>query len=397
MEAACGLRRVVLQLARRNRLGLVGPWSASSRARAFASTPSSESGANSLIGEVEFVLATGSKAESSHFNRLDDLSSSLRQSNDEALRELDALKSRRTDKRSEMLEVLDELRSSSDVSASKEALLEGLSEIAADCSSSVGLLSEHLTNSKALGELKRARVVLDTHEDVLTIIETAEEALTSGEKQFVKDALENVAELIRILRTGFDDRAMDLAEARGDLQQSESSTRNVDIALRQYRTTLGPHTFGLRSGLVAHLLEAQRKSVKMTRIRDLQVTYVKEITALTQLRERLYRRQEVSEVLATGDKAKLADEAARITTSIETGKAESEALLAREAELAETFEAVRQELRALKDAVTPTSGNLREQLIAAIREDEWCVDRLASLAKSQALNVRLLQEVRAAI
>ncbi|CAE7768337.1 unnamed protein product [Symbiodinium sp. KB8] len=54
-------------------------------------------------------------------------------------------------------------------------------------------------------------------------------------------------------------------------------------------------------------------------------------------------------------------------------------------------------LRQHEEVVTPETGKLREQLIAALREEEFCMARLAVLRKSQAQDVKFLASLRKAI
>jgi len=250
------------------------------------------------------------------------------------------------------------------------------SNTAGHTSKVASMRSSQIQNYLDVGALKRQRAAIEKSEEVTKLSNQAyaasEEALP--EEEIAKLEVE-ILDTVQRLRQESDAVADAVLVTRKDITNVVSETRSIQLSLRVRRGKADAESDKLRSTLVAKLYEVRRKSAKLTGLRDIQAYNVKLIAVLERARHALRRHSEVQALIATGNKEHMDTEAKHVAEILE----------------------VTAKLRGLDDEVTPETSSLRERLIAALRQEEFCTSRLAILRKAQAQDVKFMADLGKAI
>eukprot|EP00434_Breviolum_minutum_P044834 symbB.v1.2.040094.t1/scaffold6983.1/size14050/2 len=102
-------------------------------------------------------------------------------------------------------------------------------------------------------------------------------------------------------------------------------------------------------------------------------------------------------LIASKDKAQMEVEVASLLRGIDATQKHVEELEVAKASHSTQIQDVTAKLREFTDKVSPETGKLREQLIAALREEEFCIVRLEVLRQVQVQDIKFLAHLRQAL
>jgi len=375
------------------------------------SLPSSAAGGNKLrhflsraadlSADVEQKLASGIKMDKSSTTYALVVSEidRLRWANDKIIAQVAALKDIRkgfiAEKGAKHQGMLN-----GDVNTHGPALIDVLSKIEDVESQIAGCRSQQLQNSKDIGVLKRGKVRIEKNAEVKTLVQKVDDALKDGHALTQKKPLmEALSALLERLQKEFDDNSQAALTIKLDVENSVSKLRSLVLARRVRRGRIDVETELLGGVLISSFYELLRKNSKLSRVRDVQLLDSMDINLLEKAVDRLDRHAKVQEVIDSGDREKMEEEVRALLE--ETGKV-TRALadvetswIGHSNNATETIQKLRDPQS--KDIVTTATGQMREELFKALREEELCSVRMASLRRSEARNLTLICRLRATL
>jgi len=354
-----------------------------------------------LSAEVEQKLASGIKIDkgSTSYALVVSEIDRLRWANDKIIAQVAALKDIRTgflaDKEANHQGVI-----SGDVITHGPALIDVLSNIEDVESQIAGCRSQQLQNSKDIAVLKRGKVRIEKNAEVRTLLQKVEDALRDGDALTQKEPLmEALSAFVERLQKEFDGNSQTALAVNKDIDNTLSKFRSLVLARRVRRGRIDVETELLGGTLISSFYELLRKNSRLSRVRDVQLLDSMDINLLEHAIDRLDRHAKVEEVIGSGNREKMEEEVRTLLEEI--GKftralADVEAAwIGHSNDSTETIEKLRGPQ--FKDVVTPASGVMREELFKALREEELCSARMATLRRSKARNVKLLCRLKAAL
>jgi len=375
------------------------------------SLPSSAAGGNKLrhflsraadlSADVEQKLASGIKMDKSSTTYALVVSEidRLRWANDKIIAQVAALKDIRKDFIAEK-EAKHQGVLNGDVNTHGPALIDVLSKIEDVESQIAGYRSQQLQNSTDIGVLKRGKVRIEKNAEVKTLVQKVDDALKDGDASTQKKPLmEALSALLERLQNEFDDNSQAALTIKLDVENSVSKLRSLVLARRVRRGRIDVETELLGGVLISSFYELLRKNAKLSRVRDVQLLDSMDINLLEKAVDRLDRHAKVQEVIDSGDRKTMEEEVRALLE--ETGKV-TRALadvetswIGHSNNATETIQKLRDPQS--KDIVTTATGQMREELFKALREEELCSVRMASLRRSEARNLTLICRLRATL
>jgi len=232
------------------------------------------------------------------------------------------------------------------------------------------------------------------------LVQKVDDALKDGDASTQKKPLmEALSALLERLQNEFDDNSQAALTIKLDVENSVSKLRSLVLARRVRRGRIDVETELLGGVLISSFYELLRKNSKLSRVRDVQLLDSMDINLLEKAVDRLDRHAKVQEVIDSGDRKTMEEEVRALLE--ETGKV-TRALadvetswIGHSNNATETIQKLRDPQ--CKDIVTPATGEMREELFKALREEELCSVRMASLRRSEARNLTLLCRLRATL
>ncbi|CAE7873787.1 hypothetical protein AK812_SmicGene3477 [Symbiodinium microadriaticum] len=358
--------------------------------RAFGSS------AQVLVATVEAAVASGRPIHQNGtlYEKISEEVDRLRSENDTVIAKVDELDSSRSKLIAGSANFIAEVRAGEDGSQMAETLhqIEELDRQTAE------LRSQQIQNYLDIGALKRQRVTIQKSEKVMEISSEVYEMIAKDE-MIAEDAAVAVslAETVSKLESEFDSFSQSIATAKKELENVVSRVRSLELSLRARRAKADHETDTLRANLISGLYEARRKNAQLTRYRIQQALNVKLVSVLERARQAFRTHTRIKELIVSGSREQMEVEVGDLLREMEVAVATAAELEEARAQHSKEVHEVTAKLRQHEEVVTPETGKLREQLIAALREEEFCMARLAVLRKSQAQDVKFLASLRKAI
>mmetsp|Transcript_123999 Transcript_123999/g.246909 ORF Transcript_123999/g.246909 Transcript_123999/m.246909 type:complete len:400 (+) Transcript_123999:69-1268(+) len=384
----CGLHK------RQNLCGLPGFISGGNKLRFL-------SRAADLSADMEHKLASGVKLDSNGttyalvVSELD----RLRWANDKIAAQVAALKDVRTGSLAAQ-EAMYQSVLDGDAKTQGPALIDVLAKIEDVESQIAGCRSEQLQNSKDIGNLKRCKARIEKSAEVRTLIEKVDDALRDGDALMQKEALvKALSELLERLHEEFDRNSKVSLALRQDTENIRAKLGSLVLAKRVRRGRMDVETELLGGRLISSFYSMLRKNSRLQRVRDVQLEVTMDVSLLEHAMGRLKKCAKVQEVINSGDRKKMEVEVQELLEELKQATralAEVEATWSGHSDDASrTIEKLR--APGFKDQVSKATGEMREDLFQALREEELCSARMASLRRTKARDVTLLCRLRAAL
>lgn len=352
-----------------------------------------------MMAEVERALAGGGRVEKGGalHGKVEVELRRLREDNDRITSQVLGLKKARAQLVATEDDLISKMRHDGDVHSHGPSFASAVRKIEEVDSELAGLRCQQLVNSRDVAELKLGKVRIETREEVAELVRRVDEALAGGLDASGLQA--EVQDLVKRLRDEFDASAHAVSATTKELDNTVGRLRNLELSIRVRRGRIDAETDALRGQLVSAFFEAKRKNSRLMRIRDSQAQNAKDINVLERALDRMARDSKIKEVLASGDKQRLSVEASALWEDIEQMQ---KALLRLEEVRDRHSEEVATAIADLRTpdmvgTVSAETGARRERLIAALREEELCAQRLAMLRNVQALDIELLRKVKSAM
>jgi len=348
------------------------------------------------VAQVEAAVASGRPIHQNGtlYEKITEEVDRLRSENDTVIAKVDELDSSRSKLISDSANFIAEVRAGEDGSQMAETLhqMEELDRQTAE------LRSQQIQNYLDIGALKRQRVTIQKSEQVMEISSQVYEMIAKDE-MIAEDAVlaVSLAETVSKLESEFDSFSQSIATAKKELENVVSRVRSLELSLRARRAKADHETDTLRANLISGLYEARRKNAQLTRYRIQQALNVKLVSVLERARQAFRTHTRIKELIVSGSKEQMEVEVGDLLREMEVAVATAAELEEARAQQSKEVHDVTAKLRQHEEVVTPETGKLREQLIAALREEEFCMARLAVLRKSQAQDVKFLASLRKAI
>eukprot|EP00440_Ansanella_granifera_P030996 gb/GFBE01033660.1/.p1 GENE.gb/GFBE01033660.1/~~gb/GFBE01033660.1/.p1 ORF type:complete len:394 (+),score=104.44 gb/GFBE01033660.1/:1-1182(+) len=386
---ACGMRRFGPSSVALNRQApLLVPCVAQ---RAFGS-------AKDLADEVEAVVAGGKSIgrSSELYLKISEELERLRTGNDKILAEVAACDTARLKLVDETDQAIDEIRKGH--ASSAEQMAGSLSEMENLSRQIAELRSRQISNYMDIGALKRQRVVIQKSEEAMSLANQVYDALEK-EEHIPEDgplAVE-MSKVTLKLRKEFDEFSKSLSATKKTLDNVVSRLRSIELSLRVRRGKADHETDALRTTLLAALFEARRKNAQLTRYRVQQALNVKLVAVLERAKQSLLRNAQIQALIDSGNKDHMETETKVLLRDLEVTQKTARDLEATKASRMKEVSEVTAKLRAMDHVVTPETGALRERLVEALREEEFCMARLAVVRKVQAQDVKFLARIGKAL
>lgn len=260
------------------------------------------------------------------------------------------------------------------------------------------LRSVQIQNYLSIGALKRQVVTVQKNEEVIRLSTQVYEKIAQGEEVPEDGPLAvSLEEAVGRLRDEFDQFSQSIAVTKKELDTVVGRVRSIELSLRARRGKAGHEAETLRADLISGLYEARRKNAQLTRYRIQQALNVKLEAVLERAREAFRFHARIQALITSGDKPLMEVEIASILREIDQAQKHADDLEAIKAAHSKEVQDVTARLREFEDKVTPETGKLREKLIAALREEEFCIARLAVLRQVQAQDIKFLANLRQAL
>jgi len=196
----------------------------------------------------------------------------------------------------------------------------------------------------------------------------------------------------------FDGHSEIVQATKQDVDVAIGKLKNLVLDLRVRRSSIDAEMDCLRGNFESGFYEAKRKNARLARLRDQQAMTGKEIALLEQVLHKIKLCERVRSAITQGNRQKIEEEAKKIWKENESTQKALRRLDEHCAKLSDEGQRMVQALRAPAhwSAMSPQTGELREKFVAAVREEELAFERLAALRGTQALQIKLLGELRAA-
>lgn len=358
--------------------------------------------ASELATEVERELASGKKLQKggSTYTKVEAELTRLREDNDHIIAQDMELKEVRSGHVAEEQKIIEQVRTTGDVKVHGPHLIDILKKIEDIDFQLAGLRCQQLENSRDISKLKREKVRIEKSEAVRTLIEQVDQAVEEGQSVSEGGPLAGaISDLVQGLYDEFDKNNEAASDTKKDIENSLSRLRSLVLGRRVRRGRINSETEALGGQLVSSFYELQRKNTKLGRLRDVQALNAKEINVLERAMDKLSRHARVRDLIQAKDVQKMEAEAAQLWEEIQQVRAALADLEAARAKHAQEAADAVDRLRApsMLGVVTPETGELRERLIASLREEELCASRLAVLRGAQAQDIMFLGQLRAAL
>eukprot|EP00927_Polykrikos_kofoidii_P066462 TRINITY_DN62061_c0_g1_i1.p1 TRINITY_DN62061_c0_g1~~TRINITY_DN62061_c0_g1_i1.p1 ORF type:complete len:435 (-),score=99.61 TRINITY_DN62061_c0_g1_i1:72-1274(-) len=259
---------------------------------------------------------------------------------------------------------------------------------------------EQLKNSREIGNLKRARVRRLKRNEVQDLITRVDTAFENGGPDALADGplAAQIKEAAKEIEAQFDDYAKGVSETERAITNMNARLRSAELSLR---VRLGDKSYadaiGLRAVVVSTLYEARRKSFRLTALRDMEALAAQELAMLERAREKLELNSKVVKLLSDGDKEAMRSEVKALTQEVVKLQEQCDSLDEKIDEHAALGNSVVQPLRELKDVVSPESVEIRENLIAHLREEIFSLERKRVRRDRQELCLQLMMKLTDAI
>ncbi|CAE7551027.1 unnamed protein product [Symbiodinium natans] len=354
------------------------------------------SAAQVLVAQVEAAVASGRHINkgSPLYEKIGVEVDRLRSENDTVIAKVDELDSSRAKLVADSTAFVAGVRAGEDGSQMVETLqkIEELDRQMAE------LRSQQIQNYLDIGALKRQRVTIQKNEEVMEIVSQVYEMMEKDE-MIAEDAELAVAlgEKVSKLEAEFDSFSQSIATAKKELENVVSRVKSLELSLRARRDKANHETDTLRANSISGLYEARRKNAQLTRYRIQQALNVKLVSVLERARQAFRTHTRIKELIDSGNKAQMEVVVGELLREMEVAVTTAAELEEAKARHSKEVHDVTAKLRQHEEVVTPETGKLREELIAALREEEFCMARLAVLRKSQAQDVKFLASLRKAI
>jgi len=353
--------------------------------------------AQGLVAKVEAKSASGRpiRRDSPLYAQLLEEMDRLRAENDKILAKVDELNVSRTKLVSESSELIAAIHQGGQ---DPNHMAETLEKIE-DLDQNVGeLRSSQIQNYLSIGALKRQMVTVQKNEEVMQLSKDIYEQIGRGEAVPedgpLAASLDNAANR---LSDEFDSFSKSIAAAKKELDTVVGRVRSVELSLRARRGKADHEAETLRFNLISGLYEARRKNAQLTRYRIQQALNVKLIAVLERAREAFRFHSRIQALIDSGDKEQMEVEVASLLRGINATQKHAAELEASKATHSKEIQDVTVKLREFEDKVTPETGKLREKLIAALREEEFCIARLEVLRQVQVQDIKFLASLRQAM
>lgn len=350
-----------------------------------------------MVAEVEAKSASGRpiRRDSPLYAQLLEEMDRLRAENDKILAKVDELNVSRTKLVSESSELIAAIHQGGQ---DPNHMAETLEKIE-DLDQNVGeLRSSQIQNYLSIGALKRQMVTVQKNEEVMQLSKDIYEQIGRGEAVPedgpLAASLDNAANR---LSDEFDSFSKSIAAAKKELDTVVGRVRSVELSLRARRGKADHEAETLRFNLISGLYEARRKNAQLTRYRIQQALNVKLIAVLERAREAFRFHSRIQALIDSGDKEQMEVEVASLLRGINATQKHAAELEASKATHSKEIQDVTVKLREFEDKVTPETGKLREKLIAALREEEFCIARLEVLRQVQVQDIKFLASLRQAM
>lgn len=357
-----------------------------------------------LSADVEHKLASGIKMDSSSTTYALVVSEidRLRWANDKIVSQVAALKDVRTGYIAEQ-EAKYQGVVNGDVNTHGPALIDVLGKIEDVESQIAGCRSAQLQNSRDIGMLKRGKVRIEKSAEVRNLVQKVDDVLKDAvgpvEMEVQEALMEALSELLERLQQEFDNNSQASLAIQQDIQNTVARLRSLVLARRVRRGRIDVETELLGGRMISSFHELVRKNSRLGRVRDVQLLDAMDMNLLERSIDRLDRHAKVQEVIDSGDRGKMEAEVKILLEELEQATralADVEAdWIGHSNDAAGTIEKLRDATS--KDVVTPATGEMREELFKALREEELSSARMASLRRSKARNVTLLCRLRTAL
>jgi len=348
-----------------------------------------------LVTEIEKAMVGGERMDSAsaEYENLQQEATRLRMDNDALLVEIERLKLTRAQHVALESQILAKLNEDGKFALHhQDQQVEITRKIQEVDFELAALRYQHLQNVRDVGTLKRAMSRVAVRGEVAALLTRVEAALQRGEV-LRKDGPEalGVSRLITRLQDQFDKTAM----------KSATYSRHIANMLND----TGPLTFSgsgdemekTQVQLMSKLKQAKRMVAQLSRLDDIQVLNAQELGRLHRILATLVRHESVRSLIAGGDAhliaskvAVLQEDNSRLRRTIE----EIESGLDTHAREAYS---ISDNLRTMKDVLTPETGRLREKLVETIHQEEQGMGRLAVLRGEMVRNFRFLGMLSSAL
>jgi len=349
-----------------------------------------------LVAQVEAAVASGRpiRQQSTLYSKISEEVDRLRSDNDGIMTKVEELDSSRSELVKKSTGFVADVKAGKDTSE----MVETLNKIEEIDHQTAELRSQQIQNYLDIGALKRQRVTVQKNEEVVEISSQVYETIAKDEVLSEDAPLAvSLGETVGKLEAEFDSFSQSIAGAKKELENVVSRVRSLELSLRARRAKADHETDTLRANLISGLYEARRKNAQLTRYRIQQALNVKLVSVLERARQTFRTQARIKELIATGNKEQMEVEVAGLLHEMDVAESTAAELEEAKAQHTQEVNDVTAKLRQHEDKVTPETGKLREQLIAALREEEFCMARLAVLRSSQAQDVKFLASLRAAI
>lgn len=253
-------------------------------------------------------------------------------------------------------------------------------------------------NSRDISELKRKKNRIERLGQLADVMAKLEEVSEDDDEQshaVLKEALKTQEDL----QSEFDANKTEVVATRKEIESALGTMRNLELALLVRRGKHDAEVETFRGDLVTAFFTAQRKNMKLTRLREWQGFLLKDIGNLEQAIGKIQRRERVKEVIARGDRTILEMEFRQMVENVEKLQAVADNLETNCEQAADdTIESI-EKLRdpSLIDSVNVETGRLREKLIKALRKEELGSKRLRQIRETQAQYIILMGKLKDAL
>jgi len=319
----------------------------------------------------------------------------LRGENDKILAKVDELNGSRTQLVSESSGVIAAIHQGGEDPSHMAETLQKIEELDQHMGE---LRSSQIQNYLSIGALKRQMVTVQKNEEVMQLSKDVYEQIGRGEVVAEDGPLAvSLDDAANRLSEEFDSFSKSIAAAKKELDTVVSRVRSVELSLRARRGKADHEAETLRFNLISGLYEARRKNAQLTRYRIQQALNVKLVAVLERAREAFRFHARIQALIASKDKAQMEVEVASLLRDIDATQKHVEELEVAKASHSTQIQDVTAKLREFTDKVSPETGKLREQLIAALREEEFCIVRLEVLRQVQVQDIKFLAHLRQAL
>lgn len=259
------------------------------------------------------------------------------------------------------------------------------------------LQCQHQQNIKDIGFLKRTMNRIEKRSDVRTIVGKVEEALASG-RILSEDGTEANAlrELLEQLHGEFDRIEPKIVSYEEEMVDIDTSLQKLTLRIR-CEETMSPEKNRRRWDLQDHLKRSMRMLAQVSRLRDIQIINIAEITMLERTLSKLQRNARIHTMIASGDREQMKAKVDVLREHVGELRQQMKDIEAKLEPHAQESLEILATLRSDKNVFNARSGKRRELLIENLHQEEQWKKRLAILRSEKMQNIRFLALLEAAL